>query len=189
MCVKLLWDYSFYWSFPALWFFHDKWTDLEFQRQAANEYRRATELNTRMQQFFREWHELDGRDWENSFVTLFPWLAQVSDELDDELDDEALLAKAKRDLAALEAFVVVTWAKAARLLPGVEIDRNAPVNPYAVSLDPERWEADGLFSEDGISPRDARRPVNGLQFAWLDEFGGDIGPVAPAEQVDTANPD
>jgi flavin-dependent dehydrogenase len=187
-CVKLLWDYAFYWSFPALWFFHGKWTDLEFQHKAANEYQRATELNARMQLLFRRWHELDGRQFRNSFVTLFPWLAQVSDELDDELDDETLLEKAKRDLKALEAFAVMTFEKAARQLDGVEVDRNTPVDAYAVSLDPDRWEEDGLFSDSGISPRDARRVVNGLQFAWLDEFGGDTGDAAPAEAVDVANP-
>jgi flavin-dependent dehydrogenase len=188
MCVKLLWDYGFYWSFPALWFYHDKWTDLEFQRKAANEYRRATELNARMQKVFAAWHQLDGREWQNSFVTLFPWLAQISDELDDGLDDEALLAKAKRDLAALEGFAVTVFEKASRGLEGVEVDRRAPVDPYAVSLDPERWEQDGLLSEDGIAPRDARKPVKGLQFSWLDEFGGDIGDASPTEQVDVTNP-
>ncbi len=188
MCVKLLWDYGFYWSFPALWFFHDKWTDLEFVEKAGEEYRRATELNAMMQKVFASWHELDGREWQNSFVTLFPWLAQISDELDDELDDGALLEKAKRDLAALEGFAVTIWEKAARRLDGVEIDRKLAVDPYALSLDPARWEADGLHSEAGISPRDARKPVKGLQFAWLDEFGGDIGDAAPAEQADVPNP-
>ena len=182
-CVKLLWDYGFYWSFPALWFYHDKWTDLEFQAQAAEEYRRATELNAQMQKLFARWHQLDGREWHNSFVTLFPWLAQISDELDDELDDETLLAKAKRDLAALEGFAVTVFEKAARSLDGVDVDRRTPVNPYAVSLEPERWEQDGLHSGAGIAPRDARKPVKGLQFAWLDEFGGDIGSATPAEQT------
>jgi flavin-dependent dehydrogenase len=182
-CVKLLWDYGFYWSFPALWFYHDKWTDLEFQAQAAEEYRRATELNAQMQKLFARWHQLDGREWHNSFVTLFPWLAQISDELDDELDDETLLAKAKRDLAALEGFAVTVFEKASRSLDGVEVDRRTPVNPYAVSLEPERWEQDGLHSGAGIAPRDARKPVKGLQFAWLDEFGGDIGSATPAEQT------
>ena len=155
-CVKLLWDYGFYWSFPALWFYHDKWTDLEFQAQAAEEYRRATELNAQMQKLFARWHQLDGREWHNSFVTLFPWLAQISDELDDELDDETLLAKAKRDLAALEGFAVTVFEKAARSLDGVDVDRRTPVNPYAVSLEPERWEQDGLHS--GGRHRPARRP-------------------------------
>ena len=117
-------------------------------------------------------------------MTLFPWMLQISDELDDELDDEALLAKSHRDLEACEAFVVMVWEKASRLLEGVEIDRKASVNPYAVSLEPDRWEQDGLFSEHGMSPRDARKLVKGLQFAWIDEFGGDIGDATPAEQVD-----
>src|SRR6202012_2625051 len=99
----------------------------------------------------------------NSFVTLFPWLAQISDELDDELDDETLLAKAKRDLAALEGFAVTVFEKAGRRLDGVTLDKRTAVDPYAVSLDPARWEADGLLSEGGISPRDARKPVKGLQ--------------------------
>jgi hypothetical protein len=58
-----------------------------------------------------------------------------------------------------------------------------------VSLDPDRWEADGLFAPsegEGMSVREARQLVKGLQFAWLDEFGGDIGdalPERPAEPV------
>lgn len=183
MCVKLLWDYGFYWSFPALWFYHDKWTDLEFLQAAAAEYDRATRLNAVMQELFASWHALDGREWHNSFVTLFPWLAQISDELDDGLDDAALLAKAKRDLAALEGFAVTVFEKAGRGLEGAALDLRATVNPYALSLDPARWEPDGLFSADGISSRDARKPVKGLQFAWLDEFGGDIGSAAPQPTI------
>jgi len=110
-------------------------------------------------------------------------MLQISDELDDELDDEALLAKSKRDLEACEAFAVMTWEKAGRLLKGVETDRKAAINPYAVSLEPDRWEADGLFSGPGMTVREARQHVKGLQFAWLDEFGGDIGEATPATQA------
>ena len=186
MCVKLLWDYGFYWSFPSLWFYHDKWTDLEFQRQAVAEYDRAAALNARMQELFRSWHRLDGRRWRDSFVTLFPWLLQISDELDDGLDDATLGAKAKRDLAALEAFAVIVFEKAAQVLGGVEIDRRAAIDPYAVSLEPDRWESEGLFSEGGISPREARKLVKGLQFAWLDEFGG--GAAASTRDASTPQP-
>jgi hypothetical protein len=139
-----------------------------------------------MQPLFRKWHQLDGREFHNSFVTLFPWMLQISDDLDDDLDDETLLAKTRRDLQACEAFVVITWEKASRLLKGVEIDRKVPINPYAVSLEPGRWEADGLFAHDGMSPREARQHVKGLQFAWLDEFGGDIGDALPARTGRTA---
>jgi hypothetical protein len=68
---------------------------------------------------------------------------------------------------------VVVFEKAARLLNGEPFDRKRPVNPYAVSLDPDRWEADGLYDDEaGITWRDARKLCKGLQFAWLDEFSG-----------------
>jgi flavin-dependent dehydrogenase len=172
MCVKLLWDYAFYWAMPALWFFHDKWTDLDFMNDVEEEYARAIELTARMQLLFREWHEADGREWRNSFVTLFPYLLEVSDELDDQLDDDALRAKCTRDLEALEAFVVTTFEKAARVVADGTLDLKQPVNPYAVTLERRQWEEDGIFDAGGKSPREARKLVKGLQFAWLDEFGG-----------------
>ena len=178
MCVKLHWDYTYYWSYPALWFFHRKWIDLDFVEKARPEFERAVQLHLRMQQVFRQWHELDGREHSDSFVTLFPHLIQISDELDDGLDDEALLAKATRDREAMEAFAITVFEKAARLLPDVKVDLQKPVNPYAVGLDPSRWDEDGLFDGSGMSPRDARKLVKGLQFAWLDEFGGKPAQVA-----------
>jgi flavin-dependent dehydrogenase len=176
-CVKLHWDYTYYWSYPALWFYHDKLTDLEFLAKTREEFDRAVQLHFRMQELFREWHDLDGRQFTDTFVTLFPHLIQISDELDDGFDDEFLLTKATRDREVMEAFAITVFEKAARLLPDVKIDLKVPVNPYAVSLDPDRWEQDGLFDGTGISPREARKRVKGLQFAWLDEFGGTPTPV------------
>ncbi|MGH2933589.1 MAG: NAD(P)/FAD-dependent oxidoreductase [Gaiellaceae bacterium] len=171
MCVKLHWDYTYYWSYPALWFFHGKLTDLEFLDRTRADFDRAVQLHFRMQELFRDWHRLDGRDHSDTFVTLFPHLIQISDELDDGFGDEMLVEKATRDREVMEAFAVTVWEKAARLIPDFTVDLKRPVNPYAVSLDPSRWETDGLFDESGISPREARRRVKGLQFAWLDEFG------------------
>jgi flavin-dependent dehydrogenase len=173
MVVKHHWDYGYYWSFPALWFFQKKWWDLDFMESVSEEYERGTRLHLRMQELFRDWHDLGTGDGRDAFVTLFPWLIQISDELDDEFTDDELRAKATRDREALEAFAVVVFEKAARLLDGHELDRKRPINPYAVSLDPDRWEADGLYDdESGITWRDARKLCKGLQFAWLDEFSG-----------------
>lgn len=172
MVVKHHWDYGYYWSFPALWFFQGKWWDLDFMAGVADDYERGTRLHLRMQELFREWHALGPGDWSDAFVTLFPWLIQISDELDDDLTDDELREKAARDRKALEAFAVVVFEKASRLLEGHTVDRNRPINPYAVTLDPERWESEGLYDESGISWRDARKLTKGLQFAWLDEFGG-----------------
>jgi flavin-dependent dehydrogenase len=177
-CVKLHWDYTYYWSYPALWFFQRKWIDPDFVERARPEFDRAVKLHLRMQELFRQWHRLDGREHSDSFVTLFPHLIQISDELDDEFDDAALLAKATRDRLAMEAFAITVFEKAARLLPNITVDLQKPVNAYAVGLDPARWEEDGLFDGSGMSPREARKLVKGLQFAWLDEFGGKPAQVA-----------
>ena len=177
MCVKLLWDYAFYWSYPAFWFFQDKWTDLEFIKDTRAEYERAVELTKRMQALFREWHKLGNPEFKNSFVTLFPWLLQKSDELDQDLDDATLRQRAKDDLEALEAFAIMTFEKAARQLENGTVDRKAGIDAYAVTLDSDRWDKEKLFDGE-VSLRDARKRVNGLQFAWIDEFGGDVGPVS-----------
>ena len=172
MVVKHHWDYGYYWSFPALWFFHGKWWDLDFMQRVAEDYERGTQLHMRMQELFREWHALGTGDWSDSFVTLFPWLLEISDELDDELDDEALLAKATRDRKVLEAFAVVVFEKASRLVDGHSVERTRPIDPYAVSLDPGTWEDGALYSDSGISWKDARKLTKVRQFAWLDECGG-----------------
>jgi len=171
MVVKLLWDYAFYWAYPALWFFQGKWWDLEFMAEVEEEFSQAVKLTKRMQELFRQWHAVGRGERSDAFVTLFPYLLKISDELNHEFDDAALRAKCTEDLHALEAFAVVVFTKALELLPDHEIAKRQPINPYAIGLDPDRWEQDGLFDGSGISFRDARKEVRGLQFAFLDEFG------------------
>ena len=36
-------------------------------------------------------------------------------------------------------------------------DPERPVNPYKVSMHPERWEEDGLYDEPGLTLAQARR--------------------------------
>jgi flavin-dependent dehydrogenase len=172
MVVKILWDYAFYWAYPALWFFQDRWTDLEFMAKVREDYDRAIRLDALMQEVFDQWHDLIGdQEWCNWFVTLtLPWLRQASDELVADFDDAGLVEKAARDLKVLESFAVSVLAKASQRLPDHVIDKTQPVNPYAASLDPATWAADGFLPDSGLTPRQARQLTKGLQFAWLDEF-------------------
>jgi hypothetical protein len=73
-------------------------------------------------------------------------------------------------MTQVEAAVVVMFHWAAKLLPekpGVDV----PINPRAVSLDPERWEDDGLFAEDGISYTQAIEMLPGIEEFLLEERG------------------
>ena len=41
--------------------------------------------------------------------------------------------------------------------------RERPINPLAVSLQPEQWEADGLFSDDGMTLAEALEQLPGIE--------------------------
>jgi hypothetical protein len=51
----------------------------------------------------------------------------------------------------------------------VALDPEAPVNPYAISLDPERWEADGLHDGSGSSPAQVADRLRVRSF-WMEQL-------------------
>lgn len=69
-----------------------------------------------------------------------------------------------------------------------DIDLKTPVNPYAVSLESDRAQQDGLIAGEGTAPREARKLVQGLQFAWLEELGGDSGSAGGVERANSRKP-
>ncbi|NOQ63630.1 MAG: NAD(P)-binding protein [Methyloprofundus sp.] len=59
MSIKIIWDYTLYWSGAALLFFRDKFCDIEFMNANSQFLQRIYQLNIKMQAFFRHWAELD----------------------------------------------------------------------------------------------------------------------------------
>jgi flavin-dependent dehydrogenase len=172
MSVRLDWDYSFYWAYKALWFFKKKWTDLDFLAAVAPTWEKAVSLQKRMaEDFFPAWHAIEGRQWEGIFVSIFPRIYQLHLDLEEDFDDDALLEKAKTDLHFLEAFAVAIFRRAAERLPDHGHDLSQRINPYAISLDPGRWEADGLFDGSGPSNEEIAESTEGFQYAWMEERG------------------
>jgi hypothetical protein len=57
----------------------------------------------------------------------------------------------------MEAMAVIIFHRAARNLGDAAPGEDRKINPYAVSLDPERWEEDGLFSGQGLTLAEARQ--------------------------------
>ena len=54
-------------------------------------------------------------------------------------------------------------------MPGGAPDEDQKINPYAVSLDPDRWEADGLFNGEGMSVAEARQtPAAGMENLFME---------------------
>lgn len=129
-------------------------------------------LNTRIQGFFREWHAIDDREAEDAYVALIPFAAVGLRRLDLErpIDREGLKALLAQNVERMEGMAVVMFHKAAERLPNGGGVANRSVNPYAIGLDPSRWEEDGLFDEGGLTREQALERAEGIQTIWLDEL-------------------
>jgi hypothetical protein len=83
-------------------------------------------------------------------------------------DENELRGRLKRQVQVTEAMAVTIFHMAARALP-TQPDPQRPVNPYMVSLQPERWEADGLYEGDVVLPLEAALQIApGVQNLSLD---------------------
>ena len=136
----------------------------------------SSNLNINMHKLFREWHELERKPRDPDMLATFPVLSRGLVGLVKEYpDEEALLEELRANVRNSEAMAVAIFNQAAQALPeGPPADR--PINPYALSLDPKRWEADGLFEDAGhddrAGPRDGHRGLDGMWDSSLAFAGG-----------------
>jgi hypothetical protein len=171
MAAKITSNNILYWGANALLFFHRKLADLEFMAAVRPDVDRIWRLNRRLEQLYSRWQELEPQSWHRGYVgvTDFRALIQRHVELAGGFDDETLKAKIAANADLLEAIAVLIFAKASGTLGDVAPDETTRIDPYAVSLDPDRWEADGLFTENGLSAAEARRgPAGGLESCWME---------------------
>ncbi len=172
MNAKINADYLYYWAFPSMLFFHRKLTDLEFLATVQPFVDRAMRLTPILQRLFREWDALENREWLGAYSppTAFPELKRRHLDLHADMDDERLRAQLAENIELYEALAVTIFAKAVESLgPGVQLDPEAPVNPYAISLDPQRWEADGLHDGSGVPPAEAGARLR-LRSFWMEQL-------------------
>ncbi len=171
MNAKITADYFYYWAVPALLFFHRKLTDLEFMAEVQPLVDRAMRLTPILQRLFCEWDELDYREWLGAFSppTAFPQLPQRHLDLHSGMDDDRLRAQLQENIELYEALAVTMFAKAVESLPDAQLDPEVAINPYAISLDPGRWEADGLLDGSGFSPAQVAERLRVRSF-WMEQL-------------------
>ena len=68
MPVKILWDYCYYWSISGPLFFTGSLTSVQVLARAGRDLTRAVDLNRRMQQFFRDWDDVERGAVEDAFL-------------------------------------------------------------------------------------------------------------------------
>jgi hypothetical protein len=173
MVPKLAWDAVLNHSANVLLFIKNKLADYEFLESVRGDVERIYALNMRMQQLFRDWDKLERRDGEGPSGQSPPPRPLIEGLMAvvQEYDDNELRARLARQVSVVEAMAVGIFHRAAKALPS-QPDRDRPINPYAVSLRPDDWEADGLFEGDVLLTLDeADALVQGMAPFFIDAVG------------------
>ncbi|MFO1270642.1 MAG: NAD(P)/FAD-dependent oxidoreductase [Rubrivivax sp.] len=103
--VKVIWDYTYYWSVLSQLFFQNRLTDLATLSALRDELMACQRLNVAVQQFLRRWGEESDR--RNPAVMLDqaaqPWFVELNRSLHDELDAPALRRRLHASVDRLHA--------------------------------------------------------------------------------------
>jgi flavin-dependent dehydrogenase len=175
------WTTMWYWAINGSLFIHGKLTDLPALGEITEESERATKLMRVMQAFFVEWHRTAGDVAMSDYFVPFcghEFVTRVQADLHAEPNDEEFVEKFRSKLTSLEQLACEIFWMAVRILP--DPPERRPIDPYAISLDRSRWEADGLFD---VSADGSAEPVDweGNRVDWDDElsdlYGFDRAPV------------
>jgi hypothetical protein len=115
---------------------------------------------------YADWNALESREWRRALVSTaaFPAMFERHEDLERPFDDDALAAQLAANADLMEAYAVLAFHRAAQNLGDLAPGEDERINPYAVGLDPDRWEADGLLNGSGLSLAEARQtPAQGME--------------------------
>lgn len=172
---KFICNAILYWGVWSLLFFKEKMWDLEFLTSIQEDLDRIYRVQSAMESMFHDWDRLTRSqgepEWEDLWVSP-PNVGPLKDRVGDlatAWSDEDLRQRFSENVGVYEALAVTMFDKAARSLPDAPAREGRAINPYAISLHPERWDEDGLFDESGLTPEAARSELPGIEHVWLDE--------------------
>jgi flavin-dependent dehydrogenase len=171
MVAKQLYDNFTYFATLAFVFLSGRLPRPEVMFEISDVFvERAIPLLQAVQAFFREWNALERREYQGVSVLVeeFPAFHERQRRCVTEYDDEGFKEAFKENMNHVEAVAVVLFHWAARLLPDKPGD-DVRIDPRAISLDPDRWEADGLYADDGISYNEAMAMLPGIEESLLEE--------------------
>ncbi len=164
MMAKLLYDNLAYFSTLAFLYLHDKMTQLEDLGDIVDVFQTIIPLLGRMQDLYRDWHQLDQRKFEGVSVlsTGFKPFIKAQHEMGVPFEAAEMVDRAREKVEVLKAVAVWTFHLGAKHLPDPPAE-DARINPLMVSLRPEKWEEEGLFSDDGMTLAEALELIPGIE--------------------------
>ena len=157
MMPKLIWDSFANHTAQTLVFIQNRLDDLEFLRSVDDDIDRVFRLGMNMQKLFREWRELlpEGATYEGGLGARA--MVHATSSVARTFDDDALRQELRvNGTEAAEAMAVAIFHHAAAQVLPEAPDPERAINPYVVSLQPDRWESDGLYEGAGVTLEEAR---------------------------------
>jgi hypothetical protein len=156
--MKGMWDQAFWWSMPALLFFRNKLTDLDFMASIRPELENHFRVDGFVQALFREWDRIEHGEFRDGWITLkvneFPFQLHV--ELALPFNDEELLVKISANVRQMEAVAACYLEGAMRRTPAL-----------AAQTDLCRRAEQTLGPDEHADSRRALVPPD-LERVWLD---------------------
>jgi flavin-dependent dehydrogenase len=175
MVAKFMYDSLTYFTLLGSPFCHGLMAKTEDIRKFQTLADQVIPLLPVMQQLFRDWGALDQRQWEGVSVLskqLRPYIDAQGD-MAHPGDPDEVFERSKKNVEIIHAAAVWIFHKAAKNLPE-QPDENRPINLMAISLNPDRWEQDGLYAEEGMSLARARELLPGIEEMDLEARGAAV---------------
>jgi flavin-dependent dehydrogenase len=161
LALKVIWDTLSGWAFSAPLLFNDIFLDTEKRTKVRQGSGKFFLLAHRMQQLFRDWANLSQGRLSFQFIDYLelPFVAELrSRNLQANKSEAELIEDHIASLEMLEEFAQVIFRLALEdINPELLADfpESAWLNAWAISLNENRWEIDGLFRPT-TKPRDLR---------------------------------
>jgi flavin-dependent dehydrogenase len=177
MMAKLLYDNIAYFCTLAFLYLHGKMTELGDLADIVDIFQTIIPLLERIQDFYRDWHQIDQRKFEGVSVlsTGMPSFIKAQHEMGIPFAQEEMIDRAREKVDVLKAIAVWTFHMGAKHLPEPP-DPERPINPLMISLDPKKWEEEGLFDENGWTLAQALELIPGVEEYDLEARGAVLVP-------------
>ena len=123
--VKIVWDYTYYWSVLAQLFFAGRLADMAVLSHLRGELDSCRRLNVEVQSLLREWGRVSPR--RNPAVMLdqasLPWFAELNRSLQDTLDEQAFRLRLQQAEQRLRALALEVLERACGVHPALDGSR------------------------------------------------------------------
>ncbi len=162
MVAKVIWDTVIYWAFPGLLYFQDKLRRLGDSPGALTNLYRCWNLHSRVQQFFREWHNIDQPDASDTFAdpySLLDFLVDLHTGMAANLSDDELEEQFAINVRLLEHL-------AGQLVTTVIEKHKDQLENEAAQQQIQKWQEEPLTAKL-LSIHQEEQKINPIDSSWI----------------------